>query len=107
MEFEEQAQVLSAHPRIGANPSSLSTLSSREQGRQEEPQWVYDELAKLNDEYERRFGFRFVVFVNKRPRSEILKVLQQRLTNTRDAELATGIRDMFLIARDRLCSLET
>ena len=32
----------------------------------------------LNAEYEERFGFRFVVFVNRRPKSEILDVLRER-----------------------------
>jgi 2-oxo-4-hydroxy-4-carboxy-5-ureidoimidazoline decarboxylase len=62
-------------------------------------------LAELNAAYEQKFGFRFVVFVNKRPRAEIVKVLEGRLYNDRGAELATGRREMFLIARDRLCSL--
>ena len=104
MDITKQVDVLSAHPRIGANRATLSALSAREQGA-DEPQWIYDELTRRNDEYERRFGFRFVVFVNRRPKSEILKVLEERLNNSRDVELTTGIRDMFLIARDRLCSL--
>ena len=37
---------------------------------------VLAELARLNAEYEARHGFRFVVFVNRRPKAEILEVLQ-------------------------------
>ena len=58
----------------------------------------------MNHEYEQRFGFRFVVFVNGRPKSAILEVLRERLRNARDAELQTGLHDMFLIARDRHAS---
>jgi OHCU decarboxylase len=100
MPFADQVAVLSAHPRIGANPATLSALSAREQGTSDPPT-VLQELARLNQEYEDRFGFRFVVFVNRRPKSEILEVLKRRLDNTREAELATGLHDMFLIARDR------
>ena len=59
------------------------------------------ELAYLNQVYEEKFGFRFVVFVNGRPKSEILTVLQERLDRSRDEELETGLRELVAIARDR------
>jgi 2-oxo-4-hydroxy-4-carboxy--5-ureidoimidazoline (OHCU) decarboxylase len=88
---EEQAEALAAHPRIGE--------SSAEQ-RGDEPE-VLAELAELNRQYENRFGFRFVVFVNRRPRSELVSVLRERLDRTREQELQTGIEDLVAIARDR------
>ena len=45
---------------------------------------VLAELARLNREYEERFGFRFVVFVNRRPKAEILEVLRERIERTRE-----------------------
>ena len=74
--------------------------SANEQGTKEDPA-VLSELARLNQAYEDRFGFRFVVFVKSRPRSEILRVLQQRLNRTRDQELSTAINDLVSIAEDR------
>ena len=104
----EQVAVLNAHPRIGERPEAVSALSYREQGYDREAglppdqlRQVYADLADLNAAYEQRFGFRFVVFVNKRPKSAILEVLKQRLDNPREVELRTGLRDLFLIARDR------
>ena len=111
MPLEDQVAVLSAHPRIGANPATLSAASHREQAHPTESGIAPDELAKLyteladlNDVYEQRFGFRFVVFVNGRSKSEILSVLRQRLERSRDEELQTGLHDMFSIARARLAS---
>ena len=111
MSFTDQVAVLGAHPRIGANAATVSAASYREQGyateqglNPSEMERVYADLAQLNDVYEQRFGFRFVVFVNGRPKAEILKVLRQRLQRTRDEELATGLLDMFCIARDRLAN---
>lgn len=104
MPFDDQAKTLGAHPRIGANESTLSAASRAEQAG-EEPPSVLEALAWHNDEYERRFGFRFVVFVNRRPKSEILSVLEVRLRNSRELELRTGLSEMFRIARDRLCLL--
>ncbi|TMC69362.1 MAG: hypothetical protein E6J13_11645 [Chloroflexi bacterium] len=97
----ERIAVLNAHPRIGADPASLSALSRREQGDAAETTTL-GELATLNDEYERRFGFRFVVFVASRSKAEIVPVLRERLRRTREQELTSGIEEFLGIARDRL-----
>jgi len=109
MLFADQVSVLAAHPRIGANPETVSAASYTEQGYASESgtdpaelQSVYTQLADLNRAYEERLGFRFMVFVNGRPKAEIVKILQARLRNSREQELQTGLREMFLIARDRL-----
>jgi len=96
----ERIAVLDAHPRIGADPGSLSDDSRREQG-QGDPA-VSAELARLNDEYERRYGFRFVVFVAGRSRAEIFPVLRERLGREREDELLTGTGEFLAITRDRL-----
>ncbi len=59
------------------------------------------ELARLNAEYEERFGFRFVVFVNRRPKAEILEVLRERIDNPREQELDTAVGELVAIAEDR------
>ena len=97
----EQIAVLDAHPRIGADPASLSLLSRREQGEATDAATAR-ELAELNDAYERKFGFRFVVFVAGRPKREIVPVLRARLANTRETELRAGLDEFFAIALDRL-----
>jgi len=95
---QEQRQALNEHPAIGAR--TLSKRSATEQGSGGHPA-VLTELAYLNQVYEEKFGFRFVVFVDGRPKSEILAILQQRLERGRDEELQTGLRELVAIARDR------
>ncbi|HYK07421.1 MAG TPA: 2-oxo-4-hydroxy-4-carboxy-5-ureidoimidazoline decarboxylase [Gaiellaceae bacterium] len=87
----DQVAALATHPRIG-EPS--------EEQRGAEPE-VLAELARLNDAYERRFGFEFVVFVDGRTRAELLPVLRERLQRTRAQELETGLQALCAIARDR------
>ncbi len=94
----EQRQVLDAHPPIGGR--TASARSAREQGTDDDPA-VLAELARLNASYEARFGFRFVVFVNGRPRREILPILEERLRRTREEELATAVDELVQIALDR------
>ncbi len=101
MTEDERIAVLNAHPRIGADPASLSALSRREQGGGADVATLRD-LAVMNDEYERRFGFRFVVFVDGRSKAEIVAVFRERLRRPRGDELATGIDEFLAITRDRL-----
>jgi 2-oxo-4-hydroxy-4-carboxy--5-ureidoimidazoline (OHCU) decarboxylase len=101
MTEEQRIAVLDAHPRIGADATSLSLHSRREQGDAADAATLRD-LAELNDAYEQKFGFRFVVFVAGRTKEEILPVLRQRLANTRDAELKTGLDEFLAISLDRL-----
>jgi len=96
----DRVEALAHHPRIGER--RLSGRSAVEQGEpgQDDPE-VLSELAELNATYEERFGFRFVVFVNRRPRAEIVPVLRERLERTRAEELETGCDELVAIALDR------
>lgn len=100
----EQLAVIDAHPRIGESPDKVSADSFREQGydRDTTPPEVYLRLARLNEEYEQKFGFRFVVFVNRRPKEALVPVLEARLRGTRDEERRTALGEILAIARDRL-----
>jgi 2-oxo-4-hydroxy-4-carboxy--5-ureidoimidazoline (OHCU) decarboxylase len=95
---DELLEALAAHPQIGGG--GLSERSIREQGPDAEAA-VMTELAYLNQVYEEKFGFRFVVFVNRRPKHEILEVLRDRLQRAREQELETAVHELIAIARDR------
>jgi 2-oxo-4-hydroxy-4-carboxy--5-ureidoimidazoline (OHCU) decarboxylase len=95
----EKHEVLDAHPAIGEK-KKLSKHSKAEQGADYDP-IVIAELVRLNAEYELRHGFRFVVFVNRRPKTEILEVLQSRIDNPTDEELETALHELVAIAIDR------
>ncbi len=95
---EEKVEALNAHPAIGAR--HLPERSALEQGGTRDPATL-TELAYLNQVYEEKFGFRFVVFVERRPKTEILEVLRERLERSREEELDTGLGELVAIARDR------
>ena len=94
----ELVEALHAHPAIGAK--GLSERSRLEQGPDHDAV-IETELAYLNQVYEEKFGFRFVVFVNRRPKAEILDVLRDRLQRSREEELETAAGELVAIARDR------
>jgi OHCU decarboxylase len=88
---EDKVEALAAHPRIGEPSPEQSG---------DDPA-VLTELAYLNQVYEEKFGFRFVVFVAGRPHTELLEVLRERLARTREEELETGLAELVAIAQDR------
>ncbi|MGH2995283.1 MAG: 2-oxo-4-hydroxy-4-carboxy-5-ureidoimidazoline decarboxylase [Gaiellaceae bacterium] len=95
---EDVVEALNAHPRIGQR--GLAGRSAREQGSEEDPA-LMAALVRLNKTYEEKFGFRFVIFVDRRPRAEILPVLRERLQRDREEELAAACDELVAIAHDR------
>lgn len=104
MPEDEQIAVINAHPRIGERRDKISAASFSEQGyeRDTTPPEVFRRLATLNEEYEHKFGFRFVVFVNRRSKEAIVPLLEARLRGTRDEERQTALHEILAIAEDRL-----
>ena len=109
MSGPEQIELLNAHPRIGADPAAVSELSYREQGYDRAPNQadaaIVRRLHELNDAYEERFGFRFVVFVAGRPRADIVAVIEDALAADANKERRRGLEDAVSIAEDRLRTL--
>jgi 2-oxo-4-hydroxy-4-carboxy-5-ureidoimidazoline decarboxylase len=96
---DEKREILDGHPAIGRR-DGLSARSAAEQGTDADPQ-VLAELERWNAEYEARHGFRFVVFVDRRPKAEILEVLRERIDRPTDRELETALDELVAIAIDR------
>ena len=107
----EEVELIDCHPRIGADPATVSAISHREQGYDAE---IFDRndrrdthavLDRLNAAYERQFGFRFVVHVAGRPRAEIAPLIEAALGRRREEEIERALSDIVAIARDRLSVL--
>ena len=103
----DQVELLNAHPPLGDDPAAVSRASFEEQGYEsldadDERQPVLEELAMLNEVYEGRFGFRYVVFVAGRPLSAMGPLIEAAMRNDRAAELGRGLDDVIDIAADRL-----
>jgi 2-oxo-4-hydroxy-4-carboxy-5-ureidoimidazoline decarboxylase len=105
MPEDEQVELIDAHPRLGAPPGSVSALSFREQGYERGPIDLAQELERLNDAYEARFGFRYCVFVAGRPRAALLPELEAALGRSRDGELHRALDAVVDIAIDRHAKL--
>ena len=110
----EQVELIDAHPRLGADPATVSAASFREQGYDRIPEdesndaadRVAAELARLNAAYEARFGFRYCVFVAGRSRRALLPEMRAALEADRATELDRALDAVVDIARARRARLE-
>jgi 2-oxo-4-hydroxy-4-carboxy-5-ureidoimidazoline decarboxylase len=117
MTRDEQHELIDAHPRLGAPAATVSALSFREQGYDEEAADAHaaesamerarlaDELDRLNAAYEARFGHRYCVFVAGRPREALLPGMLAALEEDPESELGRALDAVVDIAADRYAKL--
>ncbi|SCU91984.1 LADA_0F13454g1_1 [Lachancea dasiensis] len=101
------SNIIAAHPKLGQPKQKLSAHSAHEQRNlgNSDSKEILETLNVLNTRYEARYpGLRFVVFVNGRPRPEIIQVLQQRIEsgNSWSEEARVACNEMCDIALDRI-----
>jgi OHCU decarboxylase len=83
----QQSQAWSSHEQSGVTDSSAQTIA---------------ELAQLNQAYEDRFGFIFIVCASGKSSDEILEILNARVNNDPETELLIAAKEQGKITRLRL-----
>ena len=68
---------------------------------------VKERLAAANRAYHARFGYIFIVCATGKTAGEMLAMLERRLSNAPDAELAIAVEEQRKITRLRLAKLLT
>jgi OHCU decarboxylase len=97
-------EAFAAHPRIGEH--SESAWSQREQAAALNAEdRIKQEMAHGNAEYERKFGFIFIVFASGKTPEQILTSLESRMRNDRRTEIVIAAREQRQITRARLLKL--
>lgn len=107
---QDWLQAFEAHPRIGASltapGSRAATWSTNEQaGAAAAAADEKRELERLNDEYEARFGHRFIVCASGLSADEMLSRLRSRMIGSAADELATAAAEQAKITGLRLHKL--
>ncbi|MEO5568611.1 MAG: 2-oxo-4-hydroxy-4-carboxy-5-ureidoimidazoline decarboxylase, partial [Gemmatimonadaceae bacterium] len=100
------------HPRIGENNAAVpqdakgTAWSSLEQSRVTTAGAdVKRQLAQVNEEYERRFGFIYIVCATGKSADELLATARTRLHNDPDTELRVAAEEQRKIMQLRLAKL--
>ena len=104
---DEILNILRSHPKLAVE-KKLTEYSNQEQSRanlknctQEE----FDEFTKLNSEYEKKFGFPFIMAVKGKDKIEILNNFRQRINNNIEFEFEESKKQVKKIAQFRLDEL--
>lgn len=88
------------HPRIGERATGWA--SKEQSGTRGAPAQTRERLAKLNHDYERKFGHVFLIFASGKGADEMLAQLEQRMTNDPATELRVAAEEQAKITRLRL-----
>ena len=115
----DHLQAFMAHPRIGATGGSAEVGAAEDAVRPGDASWSSQEqsrvvaagddlrarLAAANDGYQARFGFIFIVCAAGKSAEEMLVIVDERLTHSREEELRIAAEEQRRITRLRLKKL--
>jgi 2-oxo-4-hydroxy-4-carboxy-5-ureidoimidazoline decarboxylase len=108
---DRQLALLQAHPDLAgrlAVQGGLTRQSASEQAGVGLDRCSPEEFAaftRLNQAYQAKFGFPFIIAVKGRSRAEILAAFERRLANSPSEEFRTALDEVHEIARFRLAAL--
>jgi 2-oxo-4-hydroxy-4-carboxy-5-ureidoimidazoline decarboxylase len=102
-------EAFSHHPKIGGKDALRAKFAAttdwakgEQAGAAGADEATLDALARGNADYEKRFGFIFIVSASGKSAAELLATLKARLPNAREAELKTAAAEQGKITKLRL-----
>jgi OHCU decarboxylase len=104
---DQQVALIRAHPDL-VGRALLTAESSREQaaaGLMELTPDVRGQFDRYNAAYQERFGFPFVICARQNKKDAILTAFPLRLKNSREAEVAAALEQIYQIAALRLADI--
>jgi 2-oxo-4-hydroxy-4-carboxy-5-ureidoimidazoline decarboxylase len=108
---ERQVALIRAHPDLAgrlAQQRKLTAESTREQasaGLNELTDAELAEFHRLNDAYQTRFGFPFIICARLNAKDTILAAMRSRIANSPEVEFQTALTEIEKIAQLRLRDL--
>jgi OHCU decarboxylase len=98
-------EAFAAHPKIGEQRNVSAWSAAEQAGMQSADVRARTQLAVLNAEYEKRFGYIFIVCATGKSPQEMLSILEARLTNGQEHELPIAAEEQRKITALRLAKL--
>jgi OHCU decarboxylase len=112
LDAKDWLEAFGHHPKIGERKAAAKVSEDAQRWSEEEQAGTRDssedvmkELLAANREYERRFGFIFIVCATGKTTEEMLALLKDRLKNDADRELHVAAEEQRRITRLRLKKL--
>lgn len=96
-------EAFSHHPRIGEQAKGWA--ASEQSGVRDARAGIRDELAAVNQAYEEKFGYIYIVCATGRSAGEMLAIAKERMNNDAATELRVAAAEQHMITRLRLRKL--
>ena len=112
LESSDWLEAFRSHPKIGekkaandVSKQSQSWSSHEQSGVGGAQKQTLDELAKLNRQYEEKFGYIYIVCATGKSSEEMLEILSSRMCNQPESELRIAAGEQEKITELRLRKL--
>jgi len=109
MEPKDWLEAFEHHPRIGDKPDAKTGISAgvewatmEQAGMEAAGNYAKIALMRANQEYERRFGYIYIVCATGKSADEMIGILHERLGNDPEKELRVAADEQRKITRLRL-----
>ena len=109
---DDWLEAFRGHPKIGGKKAEVASSKQSEQwskgeqaGMDGAPEQTAASLARLNVEYETKFGYIFIVCATGKSPEEMLAILRKRLENEPAAEIRAAAAEQAKITELRLRKL--
>jgi 2-oxo-4-hydroxy-4-carboxy-5-ureidoimidazoline decarboxylase len=106
-----QMTLIRAHPELAGRLAASGQLTAESRSEQAHAglSSLSENLTKrmldLNDSYQKKFGFPFIICARLNNVGTILQAMEDRLTNTDEMEFSTALQEISKIARLRLADI--
>ncbi len=112
MDQDHWLEAFKGHPKIGDINSlrkkyetTKNWCSTEQAGVDDASESILRELQKLNESYEKKFGFIFIVCATGKSASQMLNILKARIDNDHSVELKNAATEQLKITKIRLDKL--
>jgi 2-oxo-4-hydroxy-4-carboxy-5-ureidoimidazoline decarboxylase len=106
-----QMALIKAHPELAGRLAGSGQLTAESRSEQAQaglgslPQNLTKRLLDLNSNYQKKFGFPFIICARLNNVATILQAMEDRLTNSGEIEFSTALQEISKIARLRLADI--
>jgi OHCU decarboxylase len=112
LDSQDWLKAFLSHPKIGETKAAAATTARAQRWSEDEQSGVRDAaaetrhaLVELNEMYEEKFGYIFIVCASGKSSEEMLAILRERLPNNADDELRIAAGEQAKITELRLRKL--
>jgi 2-oxo-4-hydroxy-4-carboxy-5-ureidoimidazoline decarboxylase len=106
-----QMTLIKAHPELAGRLARCGQLTAESRSEQAQaglaslPENLTKQMLELNSNYQKKFGFPFIICARLNNVATILQAMEDRLTNDCEMEFKTALQEISKIARLRLADI--